>query len=202
MRYVQIWKSAVVVLGLAFILGGCAAAEVQQGDNLGDFDVRVADALEEARSGGASEAQLAIVEQAGKEGSVTFEDAKVAVSSAISCMAAAGIAATYEEDALRNGVVIPGFTVKVSEDPALSNAADVCEYSESYWVNKLYQTQPSAIDANLAFIEKQAPVIRQCLEDAGYDTDPDATGMDLVLQSAELDTAEFHCALDAGVMGY
>jgi len=78
----------------------------------------------------------------------------------------------------------------------------VCEYSESYWVNKLYQTQPSAIDANLAFIEKQAPVIRQCLEDAGYDTDPDATGMDLVLQSAELDTAEFHCALDAGVMGY
>jgi hypothetical protein len=65
--------------------------------------------------------------------------------------------------------------------------------------------QPTSIEANLAFIEKQAPVIRQCLEDAGYDTDPKATGMDLVLQSTDVARETglgVDCLGDAGVVGY
>jgi hypothetical protein len=67
----------------------------------------------------------------------------------------------------------------------------------------LFQVQPTSVEANLAFIEKQAPVLRKCLEDAGYDTEPDATGMDLVRQSTDVGQQtglRVDCLGDAGVV--
>lgn len=189
------------------ILAGCSGGGGMPGDGDAAFDVRVAEALEEARSKGASEAQMSILERASGDGGVTFEDAKAAAIATISCMADQGVDATYQDDAMPNGVTIPAYAVSALKDdgsPA-DPVMEQCENSESYWVNMLYQMQPSSIEANLAFIEKQAPVVGKCLEDAGYDTDPDATGMELVLQAddvARQTSGSVDCALDAGIMGY
>jgi hypothetical protein len=167
----------------------------------------VQQAIKDATSGGASTQQLDILDRAAKDGGVTFEDAKMASTSAMACMESQGVTANYQEKALPNGVTIPGYTVqdRTSSGGDALPVMEGCEKSESYWVDKLYQMQPTSVEANLAFIEKQAPVIRKCLEDAGYDTDPKATGMDLVIQAghiADQTTGGTNCASDAGIVGY
>ncbi len=193
-----------IVLVSSGVLTGCSHSAGGGADLEREFDKRASEAIADATEGGAGSQQVEILERAATDGGVTFEDAKIAATSAMACMASQGVTANYEEKALANGVTIPAYTVQdhKSDGGDAVEVVDQCEISESFWVNMLYQMQPTSIEANFAFIEKQAPVIRQCLEDAGYDTDPKATGMDLVRQSAEVSTGSFDCALDAGVTGY
>jgi hypothetical protein len=195
---------ALVGIGL---LAGCSHSGGGKSDLAQEFDATVSEALGEAVDAGASVQQLDILKRAATDGGVTFEDAKIAATAAMSCMADQGVTATYQENALANGVTIPGYVVNaVKIDGGDSTEVmDACEKSESFWVNMLFQVQPTSVEANLAFIEKQAPVIRKCLEDAGYDTDPDATGMDLVRQStdvAQQTGLRVDCLGDAGVVSY
>jgi len=198
---------AVVTACAALLLAGCShSAGGETGVEQG-FDAEVSQAIAEATDAGASAQQLDILERAATDGGVTFEDAKMAATSAMACMESQGVTANYEEKALPNGVTIPAYTVQdhTSNGGDALPVMDGCEKSESYWVNMLYQMQPTSVEANLAFIEKQAPVIRKCLEDAGYDTDPKATGMDLVIQSSDVarqTNGATDCAFDAGVVGY
>jgi type IV secretory pathway TrbL component len=189
------------------LLAGCSHSGEGKTDLAQEFDATVSQAIKEAMSGGASTQQLDILERAAKDGGVTFEDAKIAATTAMSCMADQGVTATYQETALPNGVTIPAYVVnsEKSDGTDATGVMDQCEQAESFWVNKLYQTQPTSVEANFAFIEKQAPVIRKCLEDAGYDTDPKATGMDLVIQAghiADQTSGATNCASDAGVVNY
>jgi hypothetical protein len=192
------------LIGLA-LLTGCSHNGGGKTDLAQEFDATVSQAIKDAMSGGASTQQLDILERAAKDGGVTFEDAKIAATSAMSCMADQGVTANYEEKALPNGVRIPGFTVQdhTSNGGDALPVMDGCEKSESFWVDMLFQVQPTSVEANLAFIEKQAPVLRKCLEDAGYDTEPDATGMDLVRQSTDVGQQtglRVDCLGDAGVV--
>ena len=197
-------------IGALFSLGllaGCSHSGGGKTDLAQEFDATVSQAIKEATSGGASTQQLDILERAAKDGGVTFEDAKIAATTAMSCMAEQGVTATYQEMALQNGVTIPAYVVnsEKSDGTDATDVMDQCERAESFWVNMLFQVQPTSVEANLAFIEKQAPVIRKCLEDAGYDTDPDATGMELVLQStdvAQQTGLRVDCLGDAGVVSY
>lgn len=195
-----------LVVGIG-LLAACSHSGGGKTDLAQEFDATVSQAIKEATSGGASTQQLDILERAAKDGGVTFEDAKMAATSAMNCMAGQGVTATYQEQPLANGVTIPGYIVRVltTDGRDALPIKSACEQSESYWVNKLYQLQPTSVESNLAFIAKQAPVIRQCLEDAGYDTDPKATGMDLVIQSSDIarqTNGGTNCAVDAGVVGY
>ncbi len=189
------------------MLAGCSRDVGRETDLERDFDETTRQAVEEAIAAGASEAQIAILERAATDGGVTFEDAKIAATAAMSCMADQGVTATYQEMALPNGVTIPAYVVnsEKSDGTDATDAMDQCERAESFWVNMLFQVQPTSVEANLAFIDKQAPVIRKCLEDAGYDTDPGATGMELVLQStdvAQQTGLRVDCLGDAGVVSY
>ena len=193
--------------GAALLLAGCSHGVAAPDDLQSAFAGTVQQAIKDATNAGASTQQLDILERAAKDGGVTFEDAKIAATTAMSCMAEQGVTATYQEMALQNGVTIPAYVVnsEKSDGTDATDVMDQCERAESFWVNMLFQVQPTSVEANLAFIEKQAPVIRKCLEDAGYDTDPDATGMDLVLQStdvAQQTGLRVDCVGDAGIVGY
>jgi len=199
-------RFGVGLVGIGLVTG-CSHSAGGESDLEREFHATVSEAIAEATDGRASTQQLDILERAATDGGVTFEDAKIAATSAISCMAGQGVTATYQEQSLPNGVTIPAYIVqdRTSNGGDAFPVMDGCEQSESYWVNELYQMQPTSIEANLAFIEKQAPVIRQCLEDAGYDTDPDATGMDLVIQAGEVGPQTLggvDCAVEAGVVTY
>jgi len=189
------------------LVAGCSHGATAPDDLQSAFAGTVQQAIKDATSGGASTQQLDVLERAAKDGGVTFEDAKMAATSTMACMESQGVTANYQEKALPNGVTIPGYTVQdhTSNGGDALPVMDGCERSESYWVNMLYQTQPTSVEANLAFIEKQAPVIRQCLEDAGFDTDPKATGMDLVKQAGDISrqtNGGTDCDSDAGVVNY
>jgi hypothetical protein len=202
-----LWTHVALVVVALTVLAGCSSDGGDATDLEREFDVRVSEAIEEATDAGASAQQLEILERAAAQGGVTFEDAKVAAQYTMDCMSARGVSSTYEETALSNGLTIPGYTVQAEKADGSSAFEDLeqCENSESLWVNMLYQMQPSSIEANLAFIEEQAPVVRKCLEDAGYDTDPDATGMELVIHSSDVARqtgGTVDCAFEAGIMGY
>jgi hypothetical protein len=199
-------RVATLAVGIGLI-AGCSHGAAAPEDLQSEFAGTVQQAIKDATNGGASTQQLDILERAAKDGGVTFEDAKMAATSAMACMESQGVTANYQEKALPNGVTIPAFTVQdhKSDGGDVVEVMDRCEHSESYWVNTLYQMQPTSIEANLAFIAKQAPVIRKCLEDAGYATDPKATGMDLVIQAghiADQTGGGTNCVSDAGVVGY
>src|SRR5664279_5630988 len=98
-------------MGLA-LLAGCFHSGGGKTDLAQEFDATVGQAIKEATSGGASTQQLDILNRAAKDGGVTFEDAKIASTSAMSCMADQGVTANYEEKALPNGVTIPAYTVQ------------------------------------------------------------------------------------------
>ncbi len=193
-------SAALLLAGCSYRAGG--ETDVEQG-----FDAEVSQAIADATDAGASAQQLDILERAATDGGVTFEDAKIAATSAMACMANQGVTANYKEKALANGVTIPAYAVQdhKSDGGDVVQVMDQCETTESFWVSMLYQMQPTSVEANLAFIEKQAPVIRQCLEDAGYDTDPKASGMELVKESSDIagqTGGGVSCAVDAGVLGY
>lgn len=209
LRHFARWRGVALACVLVGAISGCSngvdpAVSTSAGS---DFDGQVSQAIADALNSGASDQQLAILEGAAARGVVTFEDAKIAATNTMDCMSSRGVSSTYEETSLSSGVTIPGYTVEAQKSDGSSALDDLelCENAESAWVNMLYQTQPTSIESNLAFIEKQAPVIRKCLEDAGYDTDPKATGMDLVLQSSDIERqtgGQISCAFDAGVVTY
>lgn len=186
----------------AIVLSACS--QQAHGDSTGvqQFDETIDQAIEEARDGGANEAQLELLERAKEQGAVTYEDARVAATAALECMAQRGIEGTFSDSTLPNGVTIPSYTV-VADRPDAEQVMDECSYQNDFWVNKLYQLQPLSIEANNAFIDAQRPVIVACLAEAGFVVADDAT-LDELLEVADQAREErgATCLVDAGVVSH
>ena len=195
-----------VVLGLLLVslIAGCAndgeshaKPTVVAGSNAG-FE----HALAEATAARASEAQLTALREAVDSGEVSIEVAREAARRAVSCMQDAGLDASYTERTRASGLVVPNYAVAGEGGDTQSEA---CDKKESFWVNQIYQTQPSAVAANQKFIEQKAPVLRACLEKHSYTTDPDASGIDLANQAAQILTdtkGSVDCIGTAGIDGW
>lgn len=153
------------------------------------FEQRIQEAILAAQEGGASEEQLILLEQASEVGEVNFDAARQAALSWVECVEEAGGTAEYHELTEPSGLVLPATRILADDEEALAKiepAAESCLYSESYWVNQVYQLQPSSQvirDTHLATI---APSIRECLEVNGYSTDPRATPDDLLSQASRV----------------
>ncbi|WP_170169492.1 hypothetical protein [Salana multivorans] len=111
-------------------------------------------------------------------------------------MSEAGLASRYVEHTTYSGVVVPGYEVEVL-DPTDDALIESCDRLEFYWINQLYQVQPSSIEANEEFANRQEVALRACLERIGVTTDPDSTGTDLVEQALGL--GESGCLADVGI---
>lgn len=164
-----------------------------------------AEALAEAHEGGASDAQVAALQEAAKAGSVTIEAAREAARRTVTCMSDAGLDAQYSENTLGDGLVIPGYLVASPEDAdsaAVDAAVDDCTTRESLWLTRVFQLQPSSIQQRDDFANQQEPVLRACLEGHGIATDPDADGVDLANQAAEAfgdSGGQVDCLQEAGI---
>lgn len=173
-------------LVLAITLAGCSSEVTTEEDSY--FAEFIDTAIADAEAGGASEQQLAILEEAREVGEVTLEQMREATRAAIECFLGAGLLAEYSEETLPHGVVLPGYSVGVVGDfsEAQDLAATRCDDENAFWVDKVYQGQPSSEALWADFLDSKAAEFRACLEAAGYETDPDATGSDLVHQTAEI----------------
>jgi len=166
------------------MLSGCAGGGTGDGPapDARAFAAQARKDLEDATAGHASEHQLTILREAFAAGEVTYDQAKDATYMVIECIHDAGGTAEYEENRDDSGFVIPNAILTAPDDDALeamSAIAEQCSNREAFWVNKLYQLQPTSQETRDRYWLEQAPAIRQCLEDHGFPTSSDATPKEL-----------------------
>ncbi len=175
------------------LVSGCSTGT---GDTLGDggddpttFADQVKTAIEQAEAGGASDDQLNILREAQVEGVLTFEQAHSAALATLDCYIEGGGSGRYFENVEESGLVVPMYMALADDDATLTRLEplmDACGTREGFWVNKLYQLQPVSQATRDAYLRKQGPVIRACLEDHGFATDPLATPEELVQQAMQV----------------
>lgn len=175
---------ALSVLGLVLLCGCEAEAQTPADDTDPIFDELIETAIAEAEVGGAGPAQLTILHVAQIAGEVTLEQAREAARATVECFEDAGLDGRFVEEVEPSGLIVPGYAVGTSNDDM--TPIDQCDFENGHWVNKVYQLQPASEQVRTAFYDDKADELRTCLEDAGYETDPDATGADLVRQAGEV----------------
>jgi len=202
MRFVKTAHGAMLV-AVALVVTGCSGT-TQPSDGSSTVDVSSVDAatfdevislaLGDAGEGSASDTQVAILESAQEQGEMTLEQARSAARDTVSCLEGLGFTAEVTEESVPSGLVVPGYRVQTehgpgddsADDPAFA-ASEQCEKQESFWVNQVYQTQPSSIQASVDYInDTLEPQLRACLEGEGYEVSDDATGVDMVRQAMNL----------------
>lgn len=168
------------------LMTGCASEAAGSDDPV--FAEIIETAIADAQSGGASDRQLAILEEARESGEVTIEQMREASRATVECMVDSGLDAEYQETTEPHGLVVPGYRVRVIGEVSESQqfAADRCDDEHGLWVNMVYQGQPSSDRLWDELYNSRVDVIRACLEDAGYETEPDATGVELARQVGEI----------------
>lgn len=177
----------------SLLVSGCSSGAGDQsgtgGTDVASFVEQVSVAVEAAGSGGASDDQLAILREAQTSGELTFDQARQAALATIDCIEVGGGSVSYYEQREPSGLVVPGSILEAKDEEGLTRmepVLDECVNLESFWVNKVYQLQPDSQEVRDAYVAKQAPAIRRCLEDNGYATDPEATPRDLVSRAFDV----------------
>lgn len=183
---------AAVVAG-SLLVSGCAGQgggrPTDGTERVQSFVERVSGAIDGAETGGASDAQLAILREAEMTGELTFDQARQAALATIDCIEQGGGSASYDEQREPSGLVVPRGVAEAKDEESLTRLEPViekCMNLESFWVNNIYQLQPDSQEVRDAYRDKQAPVIRKCLGDNGYATDPEATPEELFAQAVEV----------------
>ena len=113
---------------------------------------------------------------------MSLESARSATRRTVECITSAGAFAEYDEDTVNGGRVVPGYYWETSAQVV----SDECERRESYWVNYLYQTQGSSLQADAKYFEQQRPILLSCLQDNGLKPDPNGDIYDLLRMAGEL----------------
>ncbi len=195
--------SVLLAAGVAS-LAGCSAAPSGQTEADLDFADMIGSTIQEAEAGGASDDQLAILREAQAAGVVSFEEAREAALAVIDCVENAGSEAVYGERTTDEGLVLPQYSW-LSGTPQQEAIGDACDTQEAFWVNGAYQMQPTSLALRDAYLDRRMPVVRACLEDAGYAVDPVATTHEVLRQA--LDVAietewAVDCLTEANIDGF
>ncbi len=178
---------------VAFSVASCSGTPGASSED--DFSSKVNEFTIEAQNEGASDAQLALLDQIAAEGKVDIEMQRAAIRSALSCMEQGGLDVTYIEQPNGSGLLVPGYIASGNEQLGEQGTLDVideCDTGEARWVSGLYQTQPTSQEQKEAYLDALIPQMSTCLIAAGYSVADDATGTDLQVQiaRAEADTGQ------------
>ena len=159
--------------------------------------------IAEASEGGAGPDQLADLEHAKQIREVEINVARQAAHRAVECMTDSGLSAVYQENENYTGLAIPGYRVGIgmSGDASAEELVESCDTREAYWINLLYQTQPSSQQAKIDYADEREEVLRECLNNLGITTDPEATGSDLIelILEPQESRASYACLHEAGI---
>ena len=161
-----------------------------------------AEALAQVQDAEASEAQLAVLREAVNTGTVSVEAAREAARRTVTCMQDGGLDAQYEEKELSHGLVVPAYVVNHGAEDDVDAQIEACDQRESFWVSQAYQLQPSSVEEAERYVEQQAPAIRACLEENGYDTDAHDSGSELANEASQAFTdsgGAVDCLTEAGI---
>jgi hypothetical protein len=159
---------------MLLLITGCGQAPKQDvSPNSNSFSTMVAEVRTAAETSEASDAQLALIDQAAERDEVTMEDLRDAYDNLAVCVEGAGLGidAYRVNDAqvpprLEFGII--GHGDESGMDPEDSAKADACMQQEYDFVSYLYDLQPSSIEAADANLARKIPTIAACLADRGY----------------------------------
>ena len=182
---------ATFMVACVVALAGCSSPPATPAD---DFGQKVDEAIALATRAHASQSQLDALATAKREGSLSLELARQQTNAAIECMTEAGVNAHYDERSKPGGLTVPIYLAEIRPDSPVDEGGvsqdervtEQCDSKEAFYVNKLFLTQPASVEAKQHEIEKRAPEIRACLEDAGYPPAGDATPSDLDSQALDV----------------
>lgn len=152
----------------------------------------------DARNGGASDAQIALLVAADLTTSMSFATAKDAIEASFACFDDAGIPHSSVSsgaggDPTYSFGAIPG----VSDEESLA-IADECLRQDSFWVEMYYETQPAAVQEEERLLALARPIIVTCLEDEGVAVDDELPIDDLIRFAHQPENiANRDCVLEA-----
>lgn len=195
---------AATLAATAAMVGCGATAGSSDAQQVESTDV-FSSVLTEAREQGAGPDQIADLEVAQRDRSISTEVTRQAAQRAVQCMTDLGVDATYVNRENFAGLNIAGYQVGVAaSDDGAWHIVEQCDVQEFYWVSQAYQLQPSAWEAKEAYANSHAQELRRCLEGTGASTDPDASGVDLVHEALQLlDTnPSADCLAAAGITSW
>lgn len=201
----------------ACILMACAAcgstAPAASPDE-GSFGREIAAVILEAEANGASDQQIAVLEDARRTGTLSTEAVRDSLRRTVQCMSDAGVSATVEDHTRASGLIVPGYAAALGQPGATQEeideaqlVVDACDTSEFRWVSSFYQTQPSSQELTDLLLEKKAPALRACLQREMQlgGLDQDATPYELAERASQVsvDTGwETDCLEEAGIDGF
>lgn len=205
------WASVALLAAVALLAGCTASPAVSSGDPAARTFAEIAEgALADAKATGATDEQIAIIEEVVANGEVTYESVQAAVESTYACFDAAGIRYDALAPRMKGDIAYPQYAF---EGEGGSEVADACIHANSDYVEALYARQPAAVAASDQEFIAAMPVLIDCLEDLGYEIPADAT-MDevkqvLVIEEEDIGTPReqealerFACVREAGITSY
>ena len=193
-----------LIVGAMFLLlAGCGQGLPNETTGASaSFETRLQTAIAEAEAGGASDAQLAIIDRAKATGKVSVEDVRSAAQATVACLDAQGIRAEYFEDKSNAGLIRPNYRAALDESEATENLISECDAQEFKWANYLYNFQDSAVEITQQYVEEKTPALRACLAKNGHPMDEDASFDELLAETDILDRetdGAVNCLLEAGL---
>lgn len=168
---------------LSLFTSACATEEAEPPAGADPVFVTV---WEEADQAGASLQQLDLLSELSEQGEVKYSDVQRALTATFECLEAAGFFYYEMPYESVSGLLIPGYSFgKSGSDlpPEDTRIADECIETHSFYVEKLYQIQPVAVEAEEQEFAGRRTEIVECLEAKGVEVDPGAT-RDEIYQAA------------------
>lgn len=156
---------------LCMVLAGCASVTPSSDGSSSGFEYMIT----EAKKGGADPTQIAILEK----GEVSYSDYEAAVNRSLQCMRDAGISVIDPVPDTSSGIIflnyswspdLPGMT----QDQGTALGTD-CLNRYSFWVEVLYQVQPSSVEAEEQYFDQYRDAVVQCIRTNGGTVRDDAT---------------------------
>lgn len=193
-------RVATVILASAILLVGCTGPA--EPDSHGDQPEPGPESLRaEAEAGGASQEQLDVID---KGSDVSFSDYEQAVNRTISCMTDAGIDVIGNDVADYRGLPEIRYSFAASSDGRTDEetlkVADACMYTHSYWIEALYQSSPSSVQAIEARFAPYREPLTACIEEQGAEVEANLNRDELLTLSYDtLDRTGIDCVKTVGV---
>ncbi|MFE1320548.1 hypothetical protein [Kitasatospora phosalacinea] len=184
----------VAVLAAVLAAGGCQGGSGGAGGGTSDRAREIRRALDDARSQGADQSQIALLEK----GEPTFESYQEAVNRSIDCVRRAGI------EVVNNGIsdsrgfpmVDVGYAAQAEGQSEEQTRAliDDCLLRYDQWISSLYQTGPAALTGMDRQFESIRPAYLACLRKYGLKVDDKASRQEA--ENAEVQLWHDHPGLD------
>lgn len=173
----------VTTIAVVVVTGACSSTHRAATP---DIETQYADRLvatvQEARSAGASPAQLAVLERAAAERRpVTLDEYRTAVQRTLSCLRDGGLRVAGPDERIDLGVTMLRYTYGPSErvpEARVLDVADPCIATHSFAIEFLWQTQPETLRYEERLFAAYREKIAACLTAHGVSIARDAPRRD------------------------